>query len=227
MKVVHIPQLSELQYINFWSKATLTANPDICWDWNGYIREKKKPYGRYEINGKVYSAHRVAYFIQYKIDPKELHCLHHCDNPRCVNPSHLFLGTNADNVADKVKKGRQVKNQKHNSGRKFTQFHNWKNPGSKLSEKQYGEILEKYMSRTHNAYELAELYQVSRTTIMKVVIKMGGDKLPTNILSKEQVLEIRNKFNSGKHRICELAKEYNIGAKTISDIGRNLTWKNI
>ena len=59
------------------------------------------------MNGKSERAHRAAWFAKHGDIPLGLHVLHKCDNRRCINTDHLFLGTNADNVADKVAKNRQ------------------------------------------------------------------------------------------------------------------------
>jgi hypothetical protein len=76
---------------------------DGCHEW---IRGKDKSgYGMFYANGKTYKAHRVAYFMN-KGDPSELCVCHSCDNPSCVNPSHLFLGTVQDNNQDRHNKGR-------------------------------------------------------------------------------------------------------------------------
>lgn len=67
-------------------------------------------------------AHHVAYRLKYGEIPEGLQVLHRCDNPYCVTPEHLFLGTNSENVADKVRKGRQARlsGEQHPSA-KFTE----------------------------------------------------------------------------------------------------------
>ena len=74
-----------------------------CWEWTGYIG--KNGYGRISINGKYKSAHRLAYQLHYNKIP-DRHVCHSCDNRKCINPSHLWLGTDKDNLRDMWKKGR-------------------------------------------------------------------------------------------------------------------------
>lgn len=86
----------------FWIKVDF-GNKDQCWNWKA---AKFDGYGKFNLNGKSVAAHRVAYKISFNTDPGEFLVMHTCDNRGCCNPSHLVLGTNADNTADKVKKGR-------------------------------------------------------------------------------------------------------------------------
>jgi len=78
---------------------------DNCWNWIGiYDRDG---YGHIKINRKQVIAHRFSWVLKNGEIPKNMYVLHRCDNPKCVNPSHLFLGTQQDNIKDKVNKNRQ------------------------------------------------------------------------------------------------------------------------
>ena len=84
---------------------------DNCIEFQGY--KDKDGYGRKRSDGKMRFAHRLAYCESKNIDIKEIDGLvvmHTCDNPPCINPEHLKLGTAQDNVDDKMKKGRHAYN---------------------------------------------------------------------------------------------------------------------
>jgi hypothetical protein len=78
------------------------GDPDTCWEWKG--GRHSKGYGQF--GNPTDKAHRVAWEFYRGPIPDGIHVLHACDNPPCVNPNHLFLGTNLDNVKDKMAKGR-------------------------------------------------------------------------------------------------------------------------
>ena len=77
---------------------------DDCWLWTA----SKYPtgYGQFSLNGKPHRAHRVAYELFVAPIPNGMYVLHQCDTPACVNPEHLFLGTQADNMRDMTEKAR-------------------------------------------------------------------------------------------------------------------------
>ncbi len=86
----------------FWSKVEI-SDPDQCWEWTGYI--DPSGYGRFSIEGSPHYAHRVVKILE-GLDIAGRVVRHSCDNPPCCNPHHLLIGTHADNVADRTRRGR-------------------------------------------------------------------------------------------------------------------------
>lgn len=90
---------------------------DSCWEWTAAVSQFG--HGRVRFRGRDAMAHRVAYEIAKGPIPDRMFVCHHCDNPRCVRPSHLFIGTHDDNMRDMAEKGRSRTGSKPHSHCKY------------------------------------------------------------------------------------------------------------
>lgn len=95
--------IPEFHRNRFWSSVEIRSENE-CWNWVGGINSKG--YGRFHCSRKSFGAHRIAYALGVDDIPSGLNVCHECDNPICCNPSHLWLGTNKENVLDAKTKGR-------------------------------------------------------------------------------------------------------------------------
>jgi len=121
-----------------------------CWLW--MAGTNNHGYGKFQINRKSRYAHRVSYELNVGPIPDGLRVLHKCDTPGCVNPAHLFPGTDADNVRDMMEKGRKAQTPGEDNG------------NAKLTENDVRDIRTKRM----NQREFAEFYGVSRANISHI-----------------------------------------------------------
>jgi len=128
-----------------------------CWVYIGGIG--KDGYGVAWFNGKCFRAHRLAYQLFRGTIPKRKHICHHCDNPPCINPNHLFVGTALDNARDCIQKGRT--NYKGAKGSKHGH--------AKLSEVQVLEIRARIKSKEIIQYRAAKIYGVDSGLINGIV----------------------------------------------------------
>ena len=135
-------------------KRVQTDDPDKCWNWLG-SSNKKGWHGQWRNqSGGIELAHRAAWRLMKGSIPQGMCVLHHCDNPVCVNPTHLFLGSQSDNCKDMWAKGRA--RPKTNYGEKHGM--------SKLNSEKVLEIRSSNLSNK----ELGEKFSVSSTTICDV-----------------------------------------------------------
>lgn len=143
-----------------WTKVERLASG--CWFWSG--GRNAKGYGRIKIKNHYHFAHRASFAIVSGVLPGSLFVCHRCDNPPCVNPDHLFLGTNGDNLRDMWAKGRGFtpfggRRPGHNRGET--------NPLSKLTEQAVREIRASDESRE----VLARRFGVHPSTIKGVLAR--------------------------------------------------------
>ena len=140
----------------FWAK--VLRGPG-CWEWTG--NRSYQNYGRLLIVGTMRKAfaHRVSWEIHHGPIPDGMFVCHRCDNPPCVRPDHLFLGTHQDNMDDRTAKGRHV----------AVSMPGETNPSAKLSLEQVREIRRTATRRRGEQMAMARAYGVSGVLIGKVI----------------------------------------------------------
>lgn len=126
---------------------------DDCWEWKAY--RTPEGYGQIRVNWKLWLSHRYMWTLLWGDIPEGLVIMHQCDNPCCVNPKHLLLGTHLNNVQDKEAKGRG------NAGAA--------NGMAKLSDADVEVIRELYHIDNLSQAEIGRRYGVNRSCICKIV----------------------------------------------------------
>ena len=143
----------------FWSKVAV-GGPDECWPWKGGISGGR--YGMFWMDGRVQCAHRAAWQIHNGPIPEGMAICHHCDNPPCVNPAHLFLGSDADNLRDAANKGRCM-------GQSCPPIYGEAHGNSKMTEAQVLELRTLYDTGKWSHRSLAGRYGVSARCVYSIV----------------------------------------------------------
>lgn len=201
----------------------VTLSDSECWNW------RKGKY-RYPSFYDGYRQVQVSRFIlqlklKRKIDRWEFAC-HRCDNPRCVNPRHLFLGSPKINSEDMVRKGRKENGEMVG--------------GSKLTNPQVLKIRNTYARGGVTMDQLAEEFGVSSASIHGIITRktwkhVGGKKNTMKRcervlfakLNKDKVQKMRRLFSTGKYSKGELARMFSVSRSTASLAIRGKIWKDI
>jgi hypothetical protein len=150
----------------FWEK--VAKSDEGCWEWLGAI---SCGYGNFYWGGRAHKAHRVSWEIHNGPIPDGVCVLHHCDNPRCVHPDHLYIGDKQDNARDREKRNRSnhATGERHGRYTHPGQTRGSKNGRSKLTEQQVRELLNSHYKQGTCKAELARRYGVSDTTVCNIV----------------------------------------------------------
>jgi len=149
------------------------GDTDECWEWQGVIM--KRGYGQFSHDNRRYYTHRLMYRIIHGVVPKP-QVNHHCDNPQCVNPNHLYSGTQSENMQDAYERNDNLR--KHIDGLEGVLFTPetandvnptaFDQPGSKFTKDEVREIRRRAEEGESNL-SLSEEFEVSDSTICRIV----------------------------------------------------------
>lgn len=232
-----LPEFTEADKVRFWSKVDRSGGPEACHLWLGQTRKgvwKKRnggtgirlPYGKFSYGAHGFAlAHRVAFYLSTGVDPLGYKVCHNCptgDNPKCCNPLHLWLGSDADNVADRHAKGRDAKGDQNGAR---THPEKWKR-GAESTWSRFPELRERAQtvlkehpelrSRGDNHYTRLDPTRVAR-----------GERQHLAKLTAEQVLEIRRRYSNDGVTYDTLGAIYRVTKHAIYSIVKRKTWKHI
>lgn len=181
---ITIPELSEKHKARFWSKV---EKGTACWRWIGSL--SSCGYGKISLRGIVYGAHRVAYFLATGAQPEELSVCHKCDNPCCVNPNHLWLGTARDNALDMLAKNRGNAPKGDRTGPRLhpeCMKRGEDHYRAKLTEADVLEIRRSYSQHEATQQTLADRYNLHQADISNIVRRKRWKHLKKDFSCEER-----------------------------------------
>lgn len=200
--------------------------PDDCWLWQGR-RNGHTDYGSFRIFGPGWrvefkvQAHRLAWVLaKGVIEPRELYVLHRCDTPGCVNPAHLFLGTHADNMADREAKRRAARGEAAGKA----SFTNEQVRAIRADPRAYTEIAKDYGVGSSSVGDVRTGRSWAHVPGAIPEDRRRGDRHPQAILTAESVRWARQSGISG----AVLADEvFGVSRATVYQMLRGETWKHV
>ncbi len=222
-------RLTDQQIERFWSKVDVKSE-DECWPWLAGIKTSGKSgqYGGFYIKqiDNTMTAHKVSFIITHHFDisddiPDEIVIRHTCNNPICVNPKHLKLGTYQNNSSDMVESGNSL--------------HGSKNPKASLTSEQVKEAREKWSTGEYSIREIGEIFNVSEN-VMRAVVKNIRYKdynyTPLNFTTKsikfsdEVVKDIKLMKDAGAS-LKDIKNKHNISITQIYNLVKNYQRKEV
>lgn len=165
----HSRYSKDQQAMSFWNKVAITANDDLCWEWQGALGNNG--YGNKMWNGQYRKAHQIAWMYPDYVIPDGMIICHSCDNRKCCNPKHLFLGTYQDNTDDMIAKGRQAIGDKVSNKGEKAGMH-------KLTNEQVIYIRERYAKGDISQKDLAKEMGMSKSMIGYIVNRNAWKHIP-------------------------------------------------
>lgn len=204
------------------SKVKVNANG--CFEWQMYRRPDG--YGTIRIDTIAHRAHRLSYQTFRGPIPDGLFVCHRCDNPACINPAHLFLGTPKDNAQDAASKDRTM----------FGTDHTW----SKLSDKTVRAIFEMYNTGRYTQGDIAKHFDICQQEVHWVLagkIWQRADKpavqkrtcriLRGKLLTQDDVRQIRRLLDDPKNKQADIGKMFNVSQGVVSSIKTRRAWRTL
>lgn len=188
----------------FWSKVDTSSG---CWLWKAATFDKG--YGAFRFRGKQWRAHRFAWFLKHGPIPPAAQVNHHCDTPGCVNPAHLYLGSQMDNRRDAVRRKRTAKGRRNGARKNVGRARSNVDGYSKLKPAQVARMVRDYATTGLSAKAVGALYGVSDATVLYHARKRGVTAKLRNRLSAVQVRDIVRRYNAGESAI-QLGIEYGV-----------------
>ena len=185
---------------------------DWCWIWKGSLTDMG--YGQFWNKHKDYTAHRASYRMFKGEIPNGIFVCHHCDNKKCVNPDHLFLGTAKDNTQDLIIKGLK------------------KTTPRRLTLDQDKQVLELYL-QGYKQRDIAKFFKCHQATVWRIIHESIPMKSLHGIgncnakLNEDKIIKMRILFYKEGFSFSEISRLFNVNPTTAERAIKGLTWSHV